>query len=101
VLDVIEKEIAYYTKFSEIIPYMGKEEVSEEEKVKYESLLSEIESLDEELNESNNNLMSIQEQFAKKYGYELEGDATYDDNIIWEEGDELSNDEVSVEETEE
>lgn len=101
VLDVIEKEIAYYTKFSEIIPYMGKDEVSEEESGKYESLLNEIESLDKELNESNNNLMAIQEQFAKKYGYELEDDTTSDNNIIWEEGDELSNDEVSTEETEE
>ena len=100
VLDVIEKEIAYYTKFSEMIPYMGKDEVSEEEAGKYESLLNEIESLDKELNESNNNLMTIQEQFAQKYGYELEDDATSDNNIIWEDGDELSNDEVSAEEAE-
>lgn len=84
VLDVIEKEIAYYTKFSEMIPYIG-QDVNEEENAKYESLLDEIEALDKELNESNNNLMTIQEQFAQNHGFELEAnEESTDGEIIME-----------------
>lgn len=85
VLKVIEKEIAYYTKFSEIIPYIWKEEISEEENSKYESLLNEIDLLDKELNESNDNLMTIQEEFAKNHGFQLEANETANNDIIIEE----------------
>lgn len=85
VLDVIQKEIAYYTKFSEIIPYIGQGEITEEENSKYESLLSEIETLDKELNESNDNLMTIQEEFAKNHGFQLEANEETDNDIIIEE----------------
>ena len=85
VLDVIQKEIAYYTKFSEIIPYVGQDEISEEENSKYESLLDEIEILDKELNESNDNLMIIQEEFAKNHGFQLEANEAANNEIIMEE----------------
>ena len=74
VLTIIEKEIAYYVKFSELLPYLEKEELSEEEKTIYDSLFAEVESIDKELLEANDNLVSIQEQFAKDHWYELESE---------------------------
>ena len=72
VLDIIEKEINYYSKFKELLPYLEKEELTEEEKAKYDAIYSEIETLDKELSEANENLMTIQEKFASDYGFELE-----------------------------
>ena len=72
VLDIIEKEINYYSKFKELLPYLEKEELTEEEKAEYDAIYSEIETLDKELSEANENLMTIQEKFASDYGFELE-----------------------------
>jgi len=72
VLDIIGKDIAYYSKFSEALPYIAKEQLTEEENTTYEGLLAEIDVLDKELTEANTNLITIQEQFAKNHGYELE-----------------------------
>lgn len=76
VLNIIEKYIAYYTKFSEILPYVAQEEVTEEQNEAYQSLLAEIEALDNELSEANNNLIAIQEQFASNHWFELETNQT-------------------------
>ena len=72
VLDIIEKEINYYSKFKELLPYLEKEELTEEEKAEDNAIYSEIETLDKELSEANENLMTIQEKFASDYGFELE-----------------------------
>lgn len=72
VLNIIGKDIAYYSKFNEILPYIAKEQLTEEENTAYEGLLAEIDALDRELTEANANLITIQEQFAKNHGYELE-----------------------------
>lgn len=69
---IIEKEIAYYIKFSELLPYLDKEELTDEEKESYNTIYSELETLDEELTNANENLSSIQENFAKNHGFELE-----------------------------
>ena len=72
VLNIIEKYIKYYTKFSEVLPYVAQEEITEEQNDAYQSLLAEVEALDNELSEANNNLISIQEQFASNHWFELE-----------------------------
>lgn len=72
VLDIIEKEINYYSKFSELLPYLEKEELTEEEKSSYDAIYSEIEILDKELSDANENLMTVQEKFASNHGFELE-----------------------------
>ena len=72
VLAIIEKEVAYYVKFSELLPYLEKEGLTEEEQASYDSLFAEVEAIDKELLEANDNLVSIQEQFAKDHWYELE-----------------------------
>lgn len=72
-ITVIEKYIEYYTKFSELIPFLEKEDdLSEEEKATYDSILSGIETIDAELDEANSNLTLIQEQFAENHNFPLE-----------------------------
>ena len=72
ILDIIEKEINYYTKFSELLPYLEKEDLSDEEKADYDVIYAEVETLDKELSDANDNLLVVQEQFAKNHWFELE-----------------------------
>lgn len=74
VLNIIQKEIDYYSKFKELLPYMEKEDLTDNEVSIYNNLFSEIESLDDELSQANKKLMSIQEAFAKNYWFELESE---------------------------
>ena len=92
VMAIIEKEIAYYSKFSEILPYLEKEDLTESENETYESLFAELQTLDEELSQANDNLMTIQENFAKSYWFELE------DEELYEATEEIANEEDAVEE---
>lgn len=73
-INVIDKYIAYYSKFSEILSYADKVQLTEEENSKYENLLIEIENVSSELYEANDNLVSVQEKFAADHGYLLESD---------------------------
>jgi len=72
VLNIIEKEINYYSRFSELLPYLEKSDLSDEELASYNSIYAEVEALDNELTEANDNLLVIQEEFAEKYWFELE-----------------------------
>jgi len=71
VLDIISKDIAYYSKLPEILPYIDKQDLSAEENEKYEWIHAELDALDSDLAQANENLIAIQEQFAKDHGYEL------------------------------
>lgn len=81
VLNIIEKEIAYYTKFSELLPFIQKDELTDEESTTYDSLFSEVEALDNELAQANENLIAIQEEFAKNHWFELE---SQDEEVVEE-----------------
>lgn len=74
VVTIIEKEIAFYSKFNELLPYLEKEELTEDEKWTYDKIFTEVESLDQELSEASQNLTQIQEEFSNKHGYKLEGE---------------------------
>ena len=74
VIAIIDKEIEYYSKFNELLPYLEKEELTEDEKWIYDSIFAEVQSLDEELSQANENLITIQEEFAKNHGFELESE---------------------------
>lgn len=74
VIAIIDKEIAYYSKFNEILPYLEKEELTEDEKWIYDTIFAEIQTLDEELTQANNNLIAVQEQFALNHWFELESE---------------------------
>ncbi|MBO7504817.1 hypothetical protein J6T66_01315 [bacterium] len=47
-------------------------EVSEADAEKYNTLVDEIEAIEQEMDDSNTELMKIQEAFAAKHGYELQ-----------------------------
>lgn len=72
IISIIDKEIKYYTQFKELLPYLEKEELTDEEKANYDVIYSEVEALDKELSEANDNLLTVQEQFAKNHWFELE-----------------------------
>lgn len=72
VITIIEKDIEYYTKFKEILPFLEMDELSEEEAASYDAIINEIEAIDAELTEANSNLIIIQETFAKNNWFDLQ-----------------------------
>ena len=81
IIDIIKKHITYYSKFNELLPYIEKREVSEEEKETYESLIAEVENLDSELAKANENLITLQKEFAWNHWFELELEPEIDEEI--------------------
>ena len=71
-INVLEFEIARISKFNELLPYLSSEELPEADAEKYNTLVEEIETLDQEAEAANNELISIQEAFAANHGYELQ-----------------------------
>ena len=72
IVKVLSLDISYFTKFSELLPYLTSDELSEEDASKYETLVNEINAIDQEMETANNDLISIQETFAANHGYELQ-----------------------------
>lgn len=72
---IIEKEIEYINKFNESLPYLENEEnLSEEDKEIYEWIVSEIQAINQELLDANDDIIAIQDNFAKTHWFELEDD---------------------------
>ena len=72
IVSILEKDIEYYEKFSELLPYVDNtDELTEEQAAAYETIVAEINSIDAELSAANEELMTIQENFANAHGYEL------------------------------
>ena len=80
-ISIIEKEIEYYSKFRELLPYLEKEELTEDEKWVYDSIFAEVQALDEELAQANEDLIAIQEKFAEDHGFSLENEESEVDGI--------------------
>lgn len=72
IVKILELDISYFSKFSELLPYLTSEELSEADAEKYNTLVEEINALDQEMEAANNELISIQEAFAANHGYELQ-----------------------------
>ena len=72
IIKILELDISYFTKFSELLPYLTSEELPEADAEKYNTLVEEINALDQEMEAANNELISIQETFAANHGYELQ-----------------------------
>lgn len=73
VLVILRKDLEYYTKLSELVPYLWiEDQLTEEQAAAYDAIVDEIEAIDSELSEANDNLISIQEQFAANHWYELQ-----------------------------
>lgn len=72
IVAIIEKDIEYYSKFSELLPFVDStEELTEEQAATYDEIVAQINNIDDELSEANANLMITQETFAKNHNYEL------------------------------
>ena len=77
---IIEKEIEYINKLNESLPYLENEEnLSEEDKEIYEWIVSEIQAINQELLDANDDIIAIQDNFAKAHWFELEDDTTSDE----------------------
>ena len=72
IVNILELDIAYFSKFSELLPYLASEELPEEDADKYNTLVNEINAIDQEMEAANNKLILIQEEFAVNHGYELQ-----------------------------
>ena len=72
IVNILELDIAYFSKFSELLPYLSSEELPEEDADKYNTLVNEINAIDQVMEAANNNLILIQEEFATNHGYELQ-----------------------------
>lgn len=72
IINILELDISYFTKFSGLLPYLTSDELTEEEADKYNALVEEINALDQEMEVANNNLVEIQSQFAQNHWYQLE-----------------------------
>lgn len=67
VLNVLEKVVAYYTKFKELLPYADGNNDS-----MYNKIFDELQELDSQLTDANDELVIIQESFSERHGFELE-----------------------------
>lgn len=72
VLTIIEKEIAYFSKYTELLPYLYNQEATDEENLAHQTILEQLEALSTELSSANENMVKIQEDFAKNHWFELE-----------------------------
>jgi len=102
-VEFLSREIEYYQKFSELLPYLTKWDLTEDEKAIHDSLLTEIQSIEERLWKATKDLTPIQRQFAKKYDFELENDIeennewTIDDETNeWTTNEEPANEEENI-----
>ena len=72
VIKILELDVAYFTKFNEVLPYLVSEELTEEEADKYNTLIEEINAIDEEMQAANDNMVTIQSEFAQNHWFQLE-----------------------------
>lgn len=72
IINILELDISYFTKLSELLPYLTSEELPEAEAEKYNTLVEEINAIDQEMVAANNELSNIQETFAANHDYELQ-----------------------------
>lgn len=72
IINILELDVAYFTKFNELLPYLVSEELTEEDADKYDALVEEINAIDQEMQAANNNMANIQSEFAQNHWFQLE-----------------------------
>ena len=84
---IIEAYIKYYSKFWELLPYLrtNEESLSDDDKETKNALYEEFQALDKELDEANDNLTNIQEEFANNHWFKLESIEEEEEDITQEE----------------
>lgn len=84
---IIEAYIKYYSKFWELLPYLrtNEESLSDDDKETKNALYEEFQALDKKLDEANDNLTNIQEEFANNHWFKLESIEEEEEDITQEE----------------
>lgn len=72
VIVVIEKIISYYWKLGELLPYSEIANPTDEDAEKIASIMDELNTIDNEISESNNTLLEVQNEFANNHWYTLQ-----------------------------
>ena len=72
IIDVLQKNLEYYSKLIETLPYIEKKELTEQENEAYKSIISEINNINSEISKANDQLVIIQVEFANKHWYQLD-----------------------------
>ena len=72
VVDLLSTEVDYLEKFWSTKTYWNTDNITEEDKVAYESIVNELYQAEEILNSKFSLLQSTQEDFATKHGLKLE-----------------------------
>ena len=72
VVDLLSTEVAYLKKFSSTSRYWNIDNITEEDKVAYDSIVNDLYQSEEILNSKFVSLQSTQEAFAAKHGLKLE-----------------------------
>ena len=72
VVDLLSTEVSYLKKFSSTSRYWNIEDITDEDKAAYDSIVNELYQEEEILNSKFTALQSTQEAFAAKHGLKLE-----------------------------
>ena len=72
VVDLLSSEVEYLKKFSTTSRYWNIDNITEEDKVAYESIVNDLYQSEEVLNSKFTSLQGTQEAFAAKHGLKLE-----------------------------
>lgn len=72
VVDLLSTEVEYLKKFSSTSRYWNIDNITEEDKVAYDSIVNDLYQSEEVLNSKFTSLQSTQEAFAAKHGLKLE-----------------------------
>lgn len=72
IITILGTDVAYFTNLKEEIPYLEIEELTEEQNAAYEAIVAKRVELSDAMDVASENLITIQAEFAKTHGYDLE-----------------------------
>ena len=72
VVELLEIEVDYLDKFSRTTNYRDEDNISDEDKANYDSIITELNNTNDLLNQKFEEVQDVQEVFAEKYWLELE-----------------------------
>lgn len=85
VLPIIELEITYYEKFKDLVPFqdLDNDSFTRDQLDAYNAVQDALDSIDEQISAANEKLIHVQEEFAERHWYELDGADVDDDEDIY------------------
>ena len=90
-ISLLEKYVAWFTKFEEGIPYIDSENPVADENWSFDKIMEEVAQIDNEINALNSELSTIQYAFAESHGFSLESvDEVEEGSGVVEESSEVA-----------